>query len=268
MKQIDLKFISWFVGFSEGDGSIFRRQNSPNLTLEISQHIKDSQVLYYIQSNLGFGRVYFPKNRPNIATYTITHQNELSIILNLLLPHVHTQQFLSYLDPMSLINTPPMGGPTPPPKLTLQDGWLAGFIDAEGCFRIKFESNNTVKLIFELSQKELIVLEQIKVLFPSLKDNIRQDRENWVLSFSQLQARNDLIRYLTIHPLKSHKNVVFTKWVKASRIIETAKVQGNLTIQGKASLEKLSKGLNTWRSPKGEVSPIEGGGSIRDPIND
>jgi len=56
---------------------------------------------------------------------------------------------------------------------------LAGFIDAEGCFRIKFEQNDTIKLIFELIQKEKPILEQITLLFPSLKGNLRLDREKY-----------------------------------------------------------------------------------------
>jgi hypothetical protein len=73
------------------------------------------------------------------------------------------------------------------------------------------ELTGSIKLIFELAQKERNILDKIKNLFPSLEGNIRKDREHYVLSFSQIKARLLLIDYLTKHPLKSHKNIVFVK---------------------------------------------------------
>ena len=49
-------FYNWWIGFLEGDGSFFIRSNN-TLGFEISQKTTDSQVLYYIKKNLGFGQV-------------------------------------------------------------------------------------------------------------------------------------------------------------------------------------------------------------------
>jgi hypothetical protein len=222
-------FINWFIGFSEGDGSLF--YHGSYLTFEISQHIKDVQILYYIKSQLGFGKVKLPQQRPNIAIFIITKKDQIDIILKLLKKNLCTQHFVAI-------------GDVEIQKPTLKDSWLSGFIDAEGCFRIKFELNNTIKLIFEISQKEKLILEQIKLLFPSLKGNLRQDREHWVLSFSQQQARKQLTVYLNQHPLKSHKNIVYTKWLKANRIMEKG---GHLEEDGKQQILNLSIDLNKWR---------------------
>ena len=69
MKNLNQDFVFWFVGFLEGDGSLFLNKNSFNL--DITQHSKDAQVLYLIKSNLGFGKIVFPKNRPNISMFLV-----------------------------------------------------------------------------------------------------------------------------------------------------------------------------------------------------
>lgn len=222
--RLDSFFLYWFVGFLEGDGSFFFNKNSINL--DISQHSKDAQILYYIKSNLGFGKVVFPKNRPNIAMFISHHSTYLNSLLSLIQSKLCTQRFV-------LNNIKP----------TLDNYWLTGFIDAEGCFRIKIEQDGNIKLIFELSQKENLVLQNIKELFPNLKGNLRHDisRDMWILSFSQKETRKQLIKYLMIHPLKTHKNVVFKKWLKAHYLMETKPDDWKLKI------EKLSKNLNNWR---------------------
>ena len=52
MKNIDPEFLTWFLGFFEGDGC-FHRQGYVQLT----QSNKDTQVLYKIKTTLGFGVV-------------------------------------------------------------------------------------------------------------------------------------------------------------------------------------------------------------------
>jgi hypothetical protein len=90
---------------------------------------------------------------------------------------------------------------------------LAGFIDAEGCFRIKIESNESasIKLIFELSQNDVDLISKIRDLYPSLKNNIWMDGNTCRLSFSGKLAREQLIQYLNLNPLISHKRIVFLK---------------------------------------------------------
>jgi len=66
MKNLNQDFVFWFVGFLEGDGSLFLNKNS--LNLDITQHSKYAQL---IKSNLGFGKIVFPKNRPNISMFVV-----------------------------------------------------------------------------------------------------------------------------------------------------------------------------------------------------
>lgn len=223
-------WMSWFIGFSEGDGSFFLHSNSINF--EIWQHIKDVQVLYHIKSTLGFGKVIFPKNKSTMAKFVVTKKDQI----DWLLVHFSNKSCTTHFDKynQNVKHQEP----------SLNNAWLAGFIDAEGCFRIKVELTGSIKLIFELAQKERNILDKIKNLFPSLEGNIRKDREHYVLSFSQIKARLLLIDYLTKYQLKSHKNIVFVKWLKVHRI----KVQDRkLTEKEKLKISKIGKTLNKWR---------------------
>lgn len=108
-------------------------------------------------------------------------------------------------------------------KLYLNNSWLAGFIDAEGCFIIKTEANNTVKLIFEISQKEEEILLNIKELLGVTtkirKCDNKKGEPYWKLSIYSKANRSKLIDYLTNNPLRSHKLEIYKKWIKANEII-------------------------------------------------
>ena len=226
--------MSWFIGFSEGAGSFFIHNDS--LHFEIWQHIKDVQVLYHIKSILGFGQVIFPKHRTSMAKFVVTKKDHIDWLLVHFSTSSCTSHFDKFISDYKLTQFEN--------KPSLNNAWLAGFIDAEGCFRIKLEQTGSIKLIFEVTQKEKHILDKIKELFPSLEGNIRQDREHYVLSFSQLKARLLLIKYLTHYPLKSHKHIVYLKWMKVHRI----KVQNrNLTEKEKLKIIRVGLKLNKWR---------------------
>jgi len=66
--------------------------------LDITQHSKDAQVLYYIKSNLGFGRVVFPKNRPHISMFIINDQKQIEYIISLISTYRQTQRFIPFIN--------------------------------------------------------------------------------------------------------------------------------------------------------------------------
>lgn len=101
-------------------------------------------------------------------------------------------------------------------KIGFSTGWLSGFIDAEGCFRIAIDrgDNNRAKMIFEITQKELKPLKELAELL-SLKKNIREDRGVYVLYTSDQTARVKLIEYIDQYPLKTKKRISYGYWKKA-----------------------------------------------------
>ena len=50
--------MTWFTGFTEGDGSFVVSNTRNNVLLfVITQSTEDVKILHYIQNNLGFGKV-------------------------------------------------------------------------------------------------------------------------------------------------------------------------------------------------------------------
>jgi hypothetical protein len=48
-KKINNKFLEWFIGFTEGDGSFIVSKNK--VYFDITQNLNDVQVLYYIKNS-------------------------------------------------------------------------------------------------------------------------------------------------------------------------------------------------------------------------
>lgn len=127
------------------------------------------------------------------------------------------------------------------------NAWLAGFIDAEGCFMIKLDLNRrTVKLVFEITQKEEKVLNHIKKLL-SFNGTVRKTKDYWVLSIAGKEQRDELIEYLNKYKLESHKGEVYRKWEEANGIIKRKEHHIKAKKEGYTRLKRLSENLNKWR---------------------
>ena len=232
-------FFDWFVGFSEGD-ACWNSQHRFDLT----QHSSDVQILYKIKSQLGFGKVTTSRTRPNESRFTVTKLEHLSILEEIFKDRICTQhsmtRFNSFFNSNYSIKNKP----------NFKNGWLSGFIDAEGCFLIKIEKDpaRNIKLIFEITQKlldENIILDIRDLL--NLKRNIYVDRTVVKLSFSGKNPRKKLIKYLDLHSLKSKKRIVYIKWKKANDIIDRGLHLTKRGKDGRMQIEKLKKNLNKWR---------------------
>lgn len=51
------KFLTWFIGFVEGDGSFVIAKRNNEMQFVITQSTEDVNILYIIQEELGFGKV-------------------------------------------------------------------------------------------------------------------------------------------------------------------------------------------------------------------
>nr|AYQ94228.1 hypothetical protein [Borodinellopsis texensis] len=142
------RFLEWFIGFSEGDGSFIIRNETPTrprLVFEVSQ--KDPKVLFLIRKMLGFGRVrYYIRTETGEAywTYIVDTKPNIQRIIalfngNLVLPK-RRFFFNKWLEIASKANCLPLlfkNKQTDIHKgisVCLNTAWISGFIDAEGCF--------------------------------------------------------------------------------------------------------------------------------------
>jgi hypothetical protein len=106
--------------------------------------------------------------------------------------------------------------------LTLENAWLSGFTDSEGCFTISIikRSNtyNQVQVRYILSQKEeLKLMTKIAEMLNGKITYIKSyNGYNMTVNLSKL---NKIISYINKYPLKTKKNINYLTWLKVYKLI-------------------------------------------------
>ena len=245
--NIDPKFLEWFIGFSEGDGALLLNKNQPRFVLTQ----KEGDILYLIQKTLGFGKIsYYPND---FYRYIVSNKEDIVKLIyifngNLVLLHrinqlslwIHIfnlKQYYSY--PCIMIPILP----------SLNDGWLSGFIDAEGCFNVSIhnrkntKTNSRVMLRFILDQKNSESLfKSIYNLFNYGFISLRFKTNNvFRFTINSFEGLVFVRQYLDNFPLKTKKLISYSLWLKILNMILNKE---HLDIEGLNIIEKLSKTIN------------------------
>jgi len=132
-------------------------------------------------------------------------------------------------------------------KPTLDNSWLCGFTDAEGCFTCsitdnidKPKRNSLVRLRYILSQKSN--LDQMKYLAEMLNGKTyylkSYDGYNVTINTTKLSL---VINYFSNFSLKTKKFIVYFNWLKIYKLVINKK---HLTNEGLDLIKKYKKNLN------------------------
>lgn len=271
----NLRFLEWFVGFTEGDGTFSVRKGSngkPRLLFEICQ--KDPKVLYLIKKTLGFGSVKISKRKGKTYwVYKIHSKKNLQKILflfngNLVLTK-RKMQFERWLKAAKLWKCLP----SPFQKknfsrfvtVSTKTAWLAGFIDAEGCFYATLSTpskrskvSRSMKQKFHIKQKNVYdekdVLQKIGICFKSKakvskayskgkQKRITNKTKYFRIEMSSLESHQLLQQYLQKFPLKTQKWINFCRW---SRVVQARQMGYHLCEQNLPRLERLCRSINAF----------------------
>lgn len=231
-KYIDPDWLTWFIGFTEGDGGL--HTYGSYFIFGLTQ--KEEPVLQEIQSVLGFGRVYFDSSS-NAYRYRVTAKSEilkLAILFNGRLATINKiNQLKRWIDVLNAETSQVKLIFNPNPFLpTLKDSWLSGFTSAEGCFLVSIltqkknkevldsEGNlgirdtifQVVRIKFVLEQKEESILLHIKTLFGV--GNVQKTMNIGVFRYNlgSFKSNSVTVDYFTAYPLKGKKQSAFLKW--------------------------------------------------------
>lgn len=219
------EFLEWFIGFTEGEGS-FTVSKYGKLLLTIYQATLDIQVLYYIKENLGFGSIGSVNDKVSRLVIYDTKNIYLLCLLfngNMVLP-TRNARFLTFLCAFNeKLLKKNIFSPIVPimeyVKPSLDDCWLSGFTDGEGCFTICFLStSNKFRYIYLLTQKGVAnkaVFEHILSLFDchglvSCRSN--KDLDVWDLRINGLRNCTALFPYFDKWSLRTKKLQSYLKW--------------------------------------------------------
>ena len=255
-QHLSNNWLTWFIGFVEGDGAIQTYANGTKVRFVLTQ--KESAILYYIQNKLGIGIVkHFPQGKCGNKNdfYRLFVDNYLHILLLAFLFNgnialIHRIQQLSFWvktlnnrfgeNTIIFINTPV--------SVALQDAWLSGFTDAEGCFNVSITSNaryaldHVIKMRYLLDQKDSAMLINIRNLFGFGKVTLRSKTNNvYRYTATGFKSMNDIIFYFKAFPLLTKKAQSFDKWLSIHIMISK---KLHLTNEGLAQLRVLQKQIN------------------------
>jgi len=287
-------WLSWFIGFAEGDGAILEHKGRCSFVLTQ----KDDKVLHEIYDTLNCGIVkHFYDNKGNrIYSRFIVSENKGIFLLYLLFNgNLVLQSRLNQLSKWnkSLINAsrfnyslfytkeiPSLIENLKQPSLN--DAWLSGFTDAEGCFSIKIANEKHafyVSFLFILDQKnEEKALNKIALLFSVNKKAVLRT-PNIIRKLTNLNSENKSIKplnnmfrlsfycndkkkiisskiidYFNLYKLKTSKNQSFRIWTE---IMDMVLNKQPLSSEDLNKVRKLRQNMNYFtleNQPRGHAN--------------
>lgn len=249
-------WLTWFIGFAEGDGAIQTYAEGKRVRFVLTQ--KESDILYNIQHKLNIGVVrHFPQGKSgknnNFYRWMVDKPSHILLLAFLFNGNLAIDNRIKQLalwvnalnnrfgsDTMKLNNTPV--------SITLQDAWLSGFTDAEGCFNVSITANTrytlgyVIKMRYLLDQKDNLILNKICELFGFGKVTLRSGTDNvYRYTATGFKPLNGVISYFKLFPLYTKKAISFEKWLTVHNQVSN---KLHLTDEGLAQVRILQKQIN------------------------
>jgi hypothetical protein len=276
-KQPDPKFLTWLIGFSEGDGC-FTIATRGDLYFVITQDTRDIQVLEYIKKELNMGKVI--KQGKTTSRFIIQDLLGLYLIALIFNGQIRTpdklksfNKFVNKLNEKIDKGTCPHGLRkfgytkednllkklninTKPKNLTLNDNWFAGFTDAEGCFHAHFNKNNNgYNILFDITQKgkenKEFILDKLSVLFGVGKVSRHYHENNWRYRVSGMINLEEIISYFN-----KEENMLYTKKYNSyflwKYIHSEVKKKNHLYLKKRLKLMNLAQTVNKYTENVGK----------------
>ena len=184
---------------------------------------KESKILYEIRDILNFGYV---KEFDKFSRFIVRDQSHVFLLFHLFNGNLHIKHRIGQLVEWSkLFNTKNMEGwilgsasnplevITEPVKLSLNNSWLSGFVDAEGCFNVYVSKNNKgISLRFIVDQQEgLSVFDELKNILGTGSIYARKNN-NYRFAITKLEKLALVIEYFNVYILRTKKQLAFEKW--------------------------------------------------------
>jgi len=250
------EWLTWFIGFAEGDGAIQTYDEGKRVRFVLTQ--KESDILHKIQFKFNMGVVkHFPqgKSGKNNDFYRWMVDNPSHILLLALLFNGNLAQSHRIKQLALWVNAlnNRFGSETiklnnTPVPVTLQDGWLSGFTDAEGCFNVSITANSrytlghVIKMRYILDQKDGVILNKVYELFGFGKVRLRSGTKDvYRYTATGFKALHDVIVYFKLFPLQTKKAFSFEKWLIVHNQVYN---KLHLTDEGLSQVRTLQKQIN------------------------
>jgi hypothetical protein len=233
----------WLIGFAEGNGH-FGIDKSGYLVFKITQSSIDAQVLFYIKKSLGFGSVSVQSTTNNTHQFRVRDKDNLIKIINLFNGNLITKakilQFKFFLQGFNAKYNTNIEFINSINKVSLDNAWLSGFTDAEGCFTCSAYLNKTtnkhiVTVRYIISQKDDIEFSNhLANLINGYVSYLKSYQGyNTVVNSTKLSI---IIKYINNFPLQTKKHISYIRWLKVHKLVINKE---HLTTEGGALREKI-----------------------------
>jgi hypothetical protein len=295
--------LDWFIGFAEGNGCL--HTDGQRLWFILAQ--KEARILYRIRAMLGFGRIQ--QTAQGYWRYEVAHQQGIYTLITIfngqLRSHHKQQQLAQWISVWNInqskskkdnnarlcsgcvqmlpflcltkVSILPQNT-----RVSIDNAWVSGFIDAEGGFSISMTNSsgfkNGVRIrprMFCDQKNERILLQQIAIAFVAGRVTERKLQKKHFgldlqlpqlgLGISNTDLENQtngetkyyrwmldtwchvptVMRYFRRYPLQTRKHIVYLRWIKIYRMYCRKE---HLTPEGVQRIRVLSLGLNRFNS--------------------
>ena len=253
-------FLEWLIGFSEGEGS-FCLAKRGDLSFVITQSSSDLKVLNYIKNNLCFGAIIVQSKKQETHRYVVQDKKNIYLLCllfngNMVFPSRNARfiSFLSFFNEKLLKKgvepIPHRNGCVLP---SLNDAWLSGITDGEGCFTSSILSNsNSYRIRYILTQKWNInkfVLDSILNLYDTPKKIgsvvPHSISDVWELRINGVKNCRYLTSYFDKYNLQSKKSISYFKWKEIlNKLGDGEHLNTDPNGENRLILRKLSREIN------------------------
>jgi hypothetical protein len=245
--KLNDNFRWWFIGFTEGDGSFILGKNG-YLEFKVTQSSIDAQILFYIKKELGFGSVSVQDKINNTHQFRVRDKKHLLKLIQIfngnLLTRYKMNQFKVWVEGFNKIYNENITIVESNQKVSLDNAWLSGFTDAEGCFTSSVLLSKQGKyivtvryVVFQKDDKEFSAY--LATLINGYITYIKiYDGYNTVVNFGKL---GKILRYLKNYPLKTKKLISYNRWLKVYHLVKDKK---HFTPEGIAIIKFITKIIN------------------------
>ena len=216
-------FLEWFIGFSEGDGSFFLKENKPIFVINQA----DLVLLNSIRTELGFGFVYtFNQSNRTYARYCVQDEKGVEMLISIFNGNIHLEKvqtrFENWLNQYNKVYNKSIAlkPRRNPSQISLDNAWISGFFDAEGGLSASISTSENMLLGIRLrlkayvdQQYELPVMQKIANCFNLNQVTVRDKKNQYYRA--DMSTKKTLIsvqKYLNTYKLRSKKKYVFTIW--------------------------------------------------------
>ena len=193
----DSKFKEWLAGLIDGDGC-FTLSKKGYASLEITMDIRDERALQAVKNVYG-GSIKLRSNA-NALRYRLHHKAGLLDLINDVNGKIRNPHRLIQLNnicikyDLNLIY---------PEKLTINNGWLSGFFDADGSITI---NNSNWQLAISAGQKTSELLTPLVDIFGGYVYIDRGGQGSFKWYVTKKEDVLNLVEYFKKYPSRSAKN--------------------------------------------------------------